>query len=93
METQEEKNGLKPELTPGERIKAARLSCGMSQEQMVRAINERLGMTLAQPHLSRWENGIVTPNPALVLWIEKYASHQKRWRSRKANAARKQDAA
>lgn len=83
----------KQALTPGERIRTARLVCEMTQDELARTLNDKLGARYSQKDISRWENGHVTPNPALVLWIEKYASHQKRWRSRKANAAKQGAAA
>jgi transcriptional regulator with XRE-family HTH domain len=64
----------------GERIKHARKSCAMTQEQLAAAISEATGSKITKSLVSQWESGrVASPNTANLLAIQATTGFRAEW--------------
>lgn len=59
-----------PAVNPGERIRAARESRGLTQEVVAERMSHALGRPVRQAEISRWESGGRVPSAATLRIIE-----------------------
>jgi len=62
-------------MTIGRNIHGARVEAELTQEQLAEQLSDRLGRTVAQAHVSRWERGRLRPRPRTLEVLSELFGH------------------